>query len=506
MMRSTLLLSALLLTSVEGFADQNDPIVFQDLTVKMICVDNWDTNDDGELSYAEAAAVKSLDGKFEQQFNIYMFNEFKYFTGITETRANEFASTGFLREITLPPNLRKLGNDTFYGSGIRKITFNDKLEEIGKSCFQECMNLSSVSLPETVVTIKEQAFAICQNIKEFRMPSKVKEIGPMTFFYCIKLNNIIFNEAIEKIHPNAFLECYALKKVHITKNINTAESAFTYCSNLQEFTVDSANPYFTAIDGCLYTKDGKALVAYTLGSPATEYKVYEGTTEIKSKAFGNADHLVKVILPENLTTIGKNAFQTCKNLQTVNLPEGVKQLKGATFRDCKNLKNVDLPSQLTSIDEIAFLKCSELEKISLPESLTSLGRDVFEGCTKMNEIRVYSKTGEIDHIAGSSLIYNEEDDKTNNRTVYVPYGCLETYKAHPYWKYAKEIKEMEMTAIDEVEADVTVTINGVEVPTSSNASIYTLDGILIKKFRTSDREIRLPVGVYILNGKKVVIR
>ena len=500
------LLSALLLASVEGFAGKNDPIVFQDFTVKQICVDNWDTNDDGELSYAEAAAVKSLDGKFGQRFDIYKFNEFKYFTGVTETCTNEFAGSGFFKEITLPPNLKKLGDGTFYSTGLRKITFNEGLQEIGMYCFQECMYLSSISLPESIVTIKNEAFIGCQGIKEFRMPSKVKEIGPKTFFYCINLENIIFNEALEKIHPNAFFECTALKKVHFTKNINTAESAFPRCTQLQEFTVDSANPYFTAIDGHLYTKDGKALVVYALGRPDTEYKVYEETTEIKSDAFGFAPHLVKVVLPESLTTIGKSAFQTCKNLQYVNLPEGVKQLKGSTFRDCNNLKDVELPSQLTSIDEIVFLNCSQLKKISLPESLTSLGRDVFEGCTNMNEIRVYSKTGNIKNIESSSLIYNEEDNKTNNRTVYVPYGCLNTYKAHPYWKYAKEIKEMEMTAIDKVQSDNTVTINGVAVATSGNANIYSLDGILVKKISSADKEIHLPAGIYVVNGKKMVVK
>ena len=67
-----------------------DNIVFADANVKAICVEHWDTNGDGELSYAEAAAVTSLNHVFAQNENITSFNELQYFTGLTTLNGGEF--------------------------------------------------------------------------------------------------------------------------------------------------------------------------------------------------------------------------------------------------------------------------------------------------------------------------------------------------------------------------------------------------------------------------------
>ena len=58
-------------------------ISFADLRVKVLCVQNWDTNGDGELSEAEAAAVTDLGSVFKNQSSITSFDELQYFTGLT---------------------------------------------------------------------------------------------------------------------------------------------------------------------------------------------------------------------------------------------------------------------------------------------------------------------------------------------------------------------------------------------------------------------------------------
>ena len=77
------ILSLLALTiSATAFADiPEGNITFEDPAVKAFCVANWDTNSDGELSYAEAAAVTTIGSFFYNK--ITSFNEFQYFTGVT---------------------------------------------------------------------------------------------------------------------------------------------------------------------------------------------------------------------------------------------------------------------------------------------------------------------------------------------------------------------------------------------------------------------------------------
>ena len=66
-----------------GMINLADPIEFEDPAVEKICVANWDTDGDGSLSYAEAAAVKSIGTVFRSNKSITSFDEFQFFTGIT---------------------------------------------------------------------------------------------------------------------------------------------------------------------------------------------------------------------------------------------------------------------------------------------------------------------------------------------------------------------------------------------------------------------------------------
>ena len=117
----------------------NFNIQFEDLQVKAICCKNWDTNNDGELSYAEAAAVEEISGF--GGYPIVAFSEFKYFTGVTKIAGGAFENCSSLYKIILPENV----------------------SEIGDSAFEGCSCLVSIILPEGVVSIRRAAFYNCSN-------------------------------------------------------------------------------------------------------------------------------------------------------------------------------------------------------------------------------------------------------------------------------------------------------------------------------------------------------
>lgn len=105
-------------------------ISFQDYTVKQICINMWDTNGDGKLSKKEAAEVKSIGNVFTGK-KIYQFDEFKYFTGITEIperafyyeERNGLYHNMFLTSITIPENVRKIGYYAISTDSYATITF-----------------------------------------------------------------------------------------------------------------------------------------------------------------------------------------------------------------------------------------------------------------------------------------------------------------------------------------------------------------------------------------------
>ena len=447
-----LLLSALLLTSFKGYADKNDAIVFNDFIVGQICVDNWDTSGDGLLSYAEAAAVKSLDGKFKQRFDICTFNEFQYFTGITETGSEEFAGSLYLTDVTLPSSLKKLGDYTFYGCGsLKNVKLNEGLQTLGTGCFRECSLIKSFYLPESIEIINEEAFMGCQGITEIYIPSKVKEIKKYTFYYCSKLKDVWFPDGLEILRPMSFMECEAIESVYITPNISLIDGAFVRCTGIKDYFVTGANPYLMESGGNVYTKDGKALVAYAPANTKTEFECYFDIEQIRDNAFCFAKNLVKINIPETVDSIGESAFYGCDKLESINLPKKLRTISKDMLRDCVSLKGIEIPENVSTIGEFAFCKCHGIKEIHIPESVKSIDYCSFFKCDSMNTIYVYSKTGDIKNVESSALIWDETTE--NNRTLYVPMGSLEAYKAHPYWKFANEIKEIDFIQFEDENAE-----------------------------------------------------
>ena len=108
-------------------------ITFKDQAAKDICVKQWDSNRDGELSEKEAASVKELQGDFS---GVSSFDELKFFTSLK----------------TIPDNF-------FNGlKGLVSISFPEGLETIGNSAFINCTGLSQLIIPNSVKSIGNGAF------------------------------------------------------------------------------------------------------------------------------------------------------------------------------------------------------------------------------------------------------------------------------------------------------------------------------------------------------------
>ncbi|MBR3455804.1 MAG: leucine-rich repeat protein [Bacteroidaceae bacterium] len=124
----------------------------------------------------------------------------------------------------------------------------------------------------------------------------------------------------ESIGNNSFDGVKELKELYIPAFIKEIKWSFYECTNLERIVVDKDNPYFKDIDGVLYSKDGKELIAYPNAHCKT-YQVPAGVVKIAHSAFKSCSGIEIVRLPKSLTEIGINAFYQCNNLQAVFLPD-----------------------------------------------------------------------------------------------------------------------------------------------------------------------------------------
>lgn len=132
-----------------------DIIRFLDNAVKIRCVMNWDTDGDNELSKAEAAKVTSLDHVFEECDAIVAFDELKYFTGLTEIEPDAFGEAYNLHKITLPESIKSIGEWAFaYCSRLKQLNINEGVTKIGYGAFEDCRSLKSITIPGSVEEIQ----------------------------------------------------------------------------------------------------------------------------------------------------------------------------------------------------------------------------------------------------------------------------------------------------------------------------------------------------------------
>ena len=135
-------------------APSSSNIEFADTNVKALCVANWDTSGDGELSEEEAAAVTDLGSVFKQNTTIMSFDELQYFTGLTAIGASAFLGCSSLINICIP----------------------NSVTTIGSSVFEGCISLTSVNIPCSVTTLENRLFYSCEHLKKVVFPNSVKSI------------------------------------------------------------------------------------------------------------------------------------------------------------------------------------------------------------------------------------------------------------------------------------------------------------------------------------------
>lgn len=172
-----------------------------------------------------------------------------------------------------------------------KINEDDEevINEIGEKAFENCSEITQISIPSTVTKINSYAFSNCSKLTNITIPFAVTEIG---------------------------------------------DSCFVHCESLTSIKVNVANTVFTHYNGVLYDIEGKKLYAYPYKKTDEQYKLADSLQSIEKNAFRGFESLKTVSLPKELTNVGESAFEDCKNLENVLIPASVKTIGTNAFANC----------------------------------------------------------------------------------------------------------------------------------------------------------------------------
>ena len=382
-----------------------EQIAFADLNVKAICVAYWDSNGDGELSFAEAAAVTNIGGMFSNNAEITAFDELQYFTGLTSIGSSAFYGCSKLISIEIPNHVTIIGDSAFYGcsSLTGSLIIPNSVTTIDRLAFAYCRGFTgSLTIGNSVTSIGEGAFYGCIGFTgSLTIGNSVTSVGEGAFYYCIGFTgSLTIGNSVTIIGDYAFYNCYGFTGSLTIGNSVTiiGAYAFSYCDG---FTGNLTIPNsVTTIGNCAFYNCIGFTGSLAIGNSVTiiGYFAFYGcsgftgnltipnsVTTIRDVAFyGCSGFTGNLTIPNSVTTIGYFAFYGCSGFTgNLTIPNSVTTIEDYAFYDCSGFTgNLTIPNSVTTIGDYAFYGCSGFTgNLTIPNSVTSIEQGTFSFCS-----------------------------------------------------------------------------------------------------------------------------
>jgi hypothetical protein len=424
-------------TYKEIVASTSTNIQFADEAVKVACVKNWDTDDDSELSFAEAMAVTDMESAFSQEKAITNFDEIRFFRNLMTIGKETFLNCSGLTAITIPKSVTAIDGSAFAGcSALTAIKVAD-----GNTVYDSRNNCNAIIttadnmlvagckntvIPADVTAIGEYAFSGCSNLTMVKLPNTISSIGAYAFNGCSKLKIVYcFAEEVPETGSNVFDGMPIDAATLYVPNADSYKAA-TPWKDFKAF-VDLTSPIQFADANtkslCVGKWDTDADGELSFGEAAA---VKDIGSVFKSTSITTFDELQYFT---GLTAIGSSAFNGSR-LTSVIIPEGVTSIGLLAFSGGNPLSSVTIPSTMISIVDMAFYYCEKLKKVYSYAETPPSANGAFTNAS------------------------------IGTATLYVPEGSIEAYKAVEPWNQFGDIaaigSEAQPIIIEPIDEETTV--------------------------------------------------
>ena len=353
-------------------------------------------------------------------------------------------------EVNIKAGTVSISSDAFNDcTNLTSITIPNSVTYIGYSAFEGCTNLISIEIPNSVTYIGSSAFKGCTNLTSITIPNGVKEIYESTFLFCTSLTSVTIPSSLERIGEAAFYNS-GLTSITIPNSVMyIGANAFAFCSNLETVTVYAPN---CSLGNNAFNSCHEDLQIYVFSDYLNSYKTKWNKYETKITAItpdysgdcGKDDpqdvtwQLVEEDSHYTLYISGTGAMQDADQAHSYKMPwedkvnkstitnviigDGVTSIGSSAFSGCTGLTSVTIPASVTSIGDHAFDGCTHLTTIGIPASVTSIGNGAFNGCSILEKVTIYATSVPT---LGTDVF---TDNKTG-RKIYVFSNCVTAYKA-----------------------------------------------------------------------------
>ena len=321
--------------------------------------------------------------------------------GITSIGSYSFFVYPNLTSITIPNSVTKIENDAFYGLNLTNITIPDSVIFMESNAFVEC-KLTSVTI-NSITLFGKGVFFGCTG--ELIINSKIIETDydndnrPIkSWLLGSEFTKLTIGDNITKIGKYAFSGCKSLTSVTIPNSVtNIGSDAFGGCNNLKSVYISDLSAW-CKIDFKGYTSANPLFYGanlYINGKLATDITIPSDITVLKYAVFTHCKSLTSVTIPNSVTKIGVCAFYLCSNLTSVTIPNSVTEIGEGAFSNCKSLTSVTIPNSVTYIRRDTFEDCESLTSVTIPNSVTTIEFAAFKSCESLTSVTIPNSVTKI---------------------------------------------------------------------------------------------------------------
>ena len=425
---------------------------------------------------------------------------------IIETNTNTLIAG--CKNTIIPNSVTSIGSHAFDGcSGLTSITIPNSVTSIGNAAFTYCIGLTSITIPNSVTSIGQEAFRCCSNLTSVTIPNSVTSIGNFVFEYCSSLTSVTVDiNTPLAITSNTFSN-RANATLYVPKGSKAVYQAADYWKEFKEI-IEISLPTHKLI----YVVDGEEYKTYDIeeGDPITpeaeptkETYMFSGWSEIPStmpthdvtvtgtfERHFTVEHLVKVIgfimnsnaTPEDLALYDVNNDSELNIGDIILIVKNIlnqEPVSGARLADRRASTIVDFTQYTAAQFELKVENNAAVKDIRLVSSMAQTHRLMYQQkdantynvvIFSMSNLLMKPKKGCIVEIDGGDAVMQ-------NILVATPLGETSFYQ----------------------NSDMPTGISQQE-NSEKPSTVYDLKGN-----RQNGME-GLRKGIYIINGKKVVVR
>ena len=313
-----------------------------------------------------------------------------------------------ITSITLPGTIVKMGSGVFKDAKITKLDIPKSVRDISHTAW-----VALPTMPEFKVHSENPSFESDEKGVLYTKHRVELRTVPSNIMTKVTGDTYTIDSHVTSITVGAFAKAPDLKKIKLPAGLDKVEDigwpSIAGTPSLEAFVMDAGNAKYEVVNGVLFTKSPKKLLLYPQGKPGETYTVPAGVEEITSYGIAGNPYLTSINL-KDVTKVKISALVNLPNLKTITIPKNLKKegLTEGAFEGCSSLQAYKVAEgnpDFSADNGVLFSKNKDIlyfypiaksdATYNIPPTVKIIADKAFQGASKLTSLVIPTSVEEI---------------------------------------------------------------------------------------------------------------